>query len=72
MATPCRKKTLAEGPLGRIEHCAACAVVTVHVGVLSFRLDANALTMLWRTLGEAIARLNGAEAKALHARSDLS
>lgn len=52
----CRFIALATGPVARIEQCSCCGTIAVHLGALSFRVDAEVLGSLWTTLGEALGR----------------
>lgn len=53
----CRHTLLVNGPVARVERCERCGVVTMHLGVVSLRLDADALGSLWVTLGDAVTAL---------------
>jgi hypothetical protein len=52
-AKTCAKDLLARGPCVRIERCAACDVVTLHLGAVSLRLDRDAFASVLRTMSEA-------------------
>lgn len=54
---PCKTVSLAGNGFARVESCSDCGCVSVHVGVLTFRLDEDALESLLGVLGEAVARL---------------
>jgi hypothetical protein len=53
----CRTRTIASGSLARIEACDHCECLSVHIGVISVRMDRDALRDLYRTLGKAVATL---------------
>jgi hypothetical protein len=57
--TSCRFTELASGPVARIEKCRCCGTLTVHLGAISFRVDAEVLGSLWTTMGEALVRTSG-------------
>lgn len=38
---PCQNHTLAQNRVARIEHCADCGCVTIHLGPCSFRMDSS-------------------------------
>jgi hypothetical protein len=45
---------LALGDIARIERCADCDVVSIHLGPTTLRLDPNACASLYATLGQAL------------------
>jgi hypothetical protein len=53
----CRAVRVASAAHVRVDHCAGCGCVTVHLGPLSFRLDPDALRPLAAVLLDADARL---------------
>lgn len=56
--SPCHLHPLAAGPIARIESCASCRVVSIHLGALTVRLDPSACESLWATLSEALGELH--------------
>lgn len=69
----CAHEVLASGPIARVELCARCDVVSVHLGPTTIRLEPGAVESLWATLGEALGamkrgstRESGSAALALH------
>lgn len=64
---PCVHRVLSVGPIAKVEHCAQCDVLSVHLGPTTVRLEAGAVESLWATLGEALGRLRDGE-PALDAR----
>ena len=62
----CHPLPLASGPMARVERCPSCGVVTVHLGALSLRLDADALQSVCHTLVDASAALASAAVPTLN------
>lgn len=56
--SPCHLQPLATGPIARIESCASCRVVSIHLGATTVRLDPSACESLWATLSEALGELH--------------
>lgn len=54
---PCQLSTLASGPFARVDRCADCGTISVHLGAVSMRLDRAAAESLWATLGEGLGSL---------------
>jgi len=55
----CVHEPLAAGPIARIDHCARCQVVSIHLGATTVRLEPGACASLWSTLGEALRVIEG-------------
>jgi len=53
----CHHVPLARSPLGTIDYCSACNVVTLHIGVISLRFEPEAVESMWALLTEALAGL---------------
>lgn len=53
----CQQHTLAQGPVAQVQSCGDCGSVSIHLGPVSVRLDAEALRSVWITLGEAVEHL---------------
>lgn len=51
---PCRNRLIADGRIARVERCLDCGSLSVHLGVLTFRVDAEVLVSLSATLVEAV------------------
>lgn len=60
----CRRVSLAAGPVARLEFCAHCQVLSLHLGVLTLRLDEGAVDSLRATLDEALRALRARRAVA--------
>jgi hypothetical protein len=60
----CHQVTIAQNSIAHVQCCNHCDCVSVHIGSITLRMDANALEALWAALGEA--------ASALHAKRLLS
>jgi hypothetical protein len=43
--------------MGKIDHCAACGVVTLHIGAISLRFDPESAEAVWALLSEGLAAL---------------
>ncbi|WP_224248763.1 hypothetical protein [Hyalangium gracile] len=54
----CQQHTLAHGPVAQVQSCGDCGSISIHLGPMSMRLDAEALRSLWMTLGEAVEQLD--------------
>jgi hypothetical protein len=54
---PCHNVLIADGRIARVERCRDCRAVSVHLGVLTFRVDIEALVSLSATLAEAVRAL---------------
>jgi hypothetical protein len=50
----CHLQTIACGGVAKVQHCAHCGAIAVHLGPVTLRFDLNALQSLHRTLGEAL------------------
>lgn len=53
----CQHRPLARGPVARVDHCAACDAVSIHLGSVTIRLDEAACESLVATLSEALVAL---------------
>ena len=53
----CRRLALASGPVARLEFCAHCQVLSLHLGAVTLRLDEGAGESLRATLDEALRAL---------------
>lgn len=51
------RKILSSGLVAEVEHCAACAIVHLHVGAITLRLKPAVLHDLRDTLSRALAAL---------------
>ena len=54
----CRHETLASNGVAQVQRCMDCGCVSIHVGPLTFRLDAASLEGLWAALGDAATALH--------------
>lgn len=56
MRTTCTSghRTLAHGPVGSVQHCRDCGVLSLHLGATTIRLDPASAEALWATLGHAL------------------
>lgn len=54
---PCHHVTLAKNPVAHVQRCTECGCVCIHLGAVTFRLDAPCLEALCAVLGEAVAEL---------------
>ena len=53
----CFHAPLASNGMGKVDYCAACQVVTLHVGAISLRLDPDSAEALWALLSEGLMAL---------------
>ena len=53
----CQHRPLASGPVARVDHCAACDALSIHLGSITVRLDEAACESLVATLSEALVAL---------------
>lgn len=56
-AKNCRPRSLVRGRVARIDCCADCGCISIHVGPTTLRMDEHALRSLWLTIGEAVEAL---------------
>ncbi|MEC7522462.1 MAG: hypothetical protein VYE22_21420 [Myxococcota bacterium] len=54
----CQNRTLARGPVLQVEQCADCGALSLHLGGLTLRVQADAAESAWATLGEALHQLH--------------
>jgi hypothetical protein len=54
----CHHVLLARNAIGKMDYCAACRVVTLHVGVVSLRFDPAAIEAVWSLLAEGLGGLH--------------
>jgi hypothetical protein len=54
---PCFHAPLAKNSLGKMDYCASCGVVTLHVGAISLRFDPESAEALWALLADGLAAL---------------
>ena len=54
----CQHRTLAQNGVAQIQHCALCGCISIHLGVMTLRVDANGLEALWAVPGEAAVALH--------------
>ncbi|MFM2415441.1 MAG: hypothetical protein RL385_164 [Pseudomonadota bacterium] len=50
----CHLRTIARGGTAKVQHCAHCGALSVHLGPVTLRFDVNAMQSLHRTLGDAL------------------
>ncbi|HEU4408011.1 MAG TPA: hypothetical protein VFS43_22305 [Polyangiaceae bacterium] len=55
----CQRVPLASGPVARLEFCAHCQALSLHLGALTLRFDRDAAASLLETLSEALGALGG-------------
>lgn len=60
----CTHERLARGAVADIQRCSRCNVVSVHMGAMTVRFDANGIESLWATLGEALVAMASPHARA--------
>lgn len=56
-AKNCRPRSLVRGRVARIDWCADCGCVSLHVGPTTIRMDEHTLRSFWLTIGEAVEAL---------------
>lgn len=56
--TPCQHRTLARNPVGQVQECTACGVISLHIGAVTLRIDAGGAESLWALLGDALHELH--------------
>lgn len=61
----CDRQTLAVGPVSKIEKCAGCDQIHVHLGALSVRLEVEAFQALLLSMLEAADALDSSTAERL-------
>lgn len=54
----CFHALLAKNSLGKIDYCASCGVVTLHIGAISMRFDPESAESLWVLLGDGLGSLS--------------
>jgi hypothetical protein len=59
----CFHALLAKNSLGKLDYCASCGVVTLHIGALSMRFDPESVETLWALLGDGLMTLHAEIAK---------
>ncbi|GAB5540777.1 MAG: hypothetical protein SangKO_005370 [Sandaracinaceae bacterium] len=62
----CQNRTLARGPVLTVEACGDCGALSLHLGGLSLRVQADAAESAWATLGEALHALHATKRGTLH------
>jgi hypothetical protein len=50
----CAFETLARSPALHVQRCRHCNTLSLHVGALTLRFDAESAEAMWATLGEAL------------------
>lgn len=50
----CRPRSLVRGRIARVDWCADCRRMSVHVGPTTVRMDEHTLRCLWVTIGDAL------------------
>jgi hypothetical protein len=53
----CHHVTLAANAMGKVDYCALCNVVTLHIGVVSLRFDPESAESAWALLAQGLASL---------------
>jgi hypothetical protein len=53
----CFHAPLAKNGLGKMDYCAACGVVTLHLGAISLRFDPESAETVWALLSEGLGAL---------------
>lgn len=53
----CFHALLAKNSLGKLDYCASCGVVTLHIGALSMRFDPESAESLWALLSDGLMKL---------------
>jgi len=66
----CFHTVLAKNGLAKIDYCAACGVVTLHIGAISMRFDPESVESLWVLFSEAVATLRSQITKEKSATTD--
>ena len=56
MKSSCKRTDLASGGTFRVDTCAACGTVNLHIGALTLRLEPAAMEQLSKVLSEATAK----------------
>jgi hypothetical protein len=59
----CFHALLAKNSLGKLDYCASCGVVTLHIGALSMRFDPESVETLWALLSDGLMALRTEMAK---------
>jgi hypothetical protein len=59
----CHRAPLASGPVARLEFCAHCQALSLHMGALTLRFDCAAAESLLETLGEALGALRAGRSR---------
>lgn len=59
----CFHALLAKNSLGKLDYCASCGVVTLHIGALSMRFDPESVETLWALLADGLMTLHAEKTK---------
>ena len=54
----CFHTPLAKNGMGKMDYCAACGVVTLHIGAISLRLDPESAEAMWALLSDGLTALH--------------
>lgn len=53
----CFHAPLAKNGVGKMDYCAACGVVTIHLGAISMRFDPESAESVWALLSQGLGAL---------------